>query len=153
MIERLQAKRTEEGGFTLIELLIVIIVLGILAAIVVFAIGNTREDAVESSCRTAYKAVELSAEAVNTKTSDYPVGAINAADMVTDDAAVPATLGVQNALREADALDNGALLKDWPVSSDFSFSYLGAADGESYTLSVSGGDLTGGASVDGCNPA
>ena len=33
-------KRAGEGGFTLIELLIVIVILGILAAIVVFAVGG-----------------------------------------------------------------------------------------------------------------
>src|SRR5438045_4676843 len=80
MIQRLQAKRNEEG-FTLIELLIVIIVLGILAAIVVFAIGSTRKDSVASSCKTNYKAMELSAEAVNTKVGNYgSVANPNAAD-------------------------------------------------------------------------
>jgi prepilin-type N-terminal cleavage/methylation domain-containing protein len=71
MIQRLQQKRNEEG-FTLIELLIVIIVLGILAAIVVFAIGNTRKDSVASSCKTTWKSVELAAEAANTKSGAYP---------------------------------------------------------------------------------
>src|ERR1043165_9980164 len=64
MIQRLQAKRHEEG-FTLIELLIVIIVLGILAAIGVFAVGSTRKDSVASACKTNVKSLELSAEAVN----------------------------------------------------------------------------------------
>ena len=61
MIERLQAKRNEEG-FTLIELLIVIIVLGILAAIVVFAVSGTKKDAVASRCKTDEKSIQLSAE-------------------------------------------------------------------------------------------
>lgn len=66
MIERLQAKRNEEG-FTLIELLIVIIVLGILAAIVVFAVAGTKKDAVASTCKTDQKSIELSAESVLAK--------------------------------------------------------------------------------------
>src|SRR5256884_5303571 len=74
MFQRLNEKR-HEGGFTLIELLIVIIVLGILAAIVVFAIGSTRKDSVASSCKSNWKSVELSAEAVNTKSGGYPLQA------------------------------------------------------------------------------
>jgi general secretion pathway protein G len=71
MIERLQAKRNEEG-FTLIELLIVIIILGILAAIVVFAVGNAREEAAKNSCKTELKSVQLAAEAVKTHEGSYP---------------------------------------------------------------------------------
>ena len=71
MIQRLQEKRNEEG-FTLIELLIVIIVLGILAAIVVFAVGTTRDDASASACKTDVKSVQLSAEAMKTKNGSYP---------------------------------------------------------------------------------
>jgi general secretion pathway protein G len=61
-----------QRGFTLIELLIVIIVLGILAAIVVFGIGRTKRDAAASACKAALKSVELSAEAYNTRIGHYP---------------------------------------------------------------------------------
>src|SRR3954470_19276670 len=74
MLKQLHEKRrSDEGGFTLIELLIVIIILGILAAIVVFAVGNTRKDSVANSCKTDFKSVELSAEAINTKSGSYPL--------------------------------------------------------------------------------
>ena len=114
MIQRLQVKRNEKG-FTLIELLIVIIVLGILAAIVVFAVGSTRKDSVASSCKTNYKAVELSAEASLTKLGHYPVGVVTYAG--------PAT----NPLIATDT--NGALLKTWPTpaGSDYLFKYVGPA--------------------------
>src|SRR2546423_3427072 len=76
MIQRLQAKRNEEG-FTLIELLIVIIVLGILAAIVVFAVSSTKHDSVAASCKTDVKSIELSAEAANVHLGSYPGAPIN----------------------------------------------------------------------------
>jgi prepilin-type N-terminal cleavage/methylation domain-containing protein len=112
MIQRLQAKRNEEG-FTLIELLIVIIVLGILAAIVVFAVGSTRKDSVASSCKTNYKSVELSAEAINTKSGTYPTGIVTAN--------FPAT----NPLLASTTSTNGALLKAWPTpaGADYEFQY------------------------------
>lgn len=57
------SKLRQEKGFTLIELLIVIVVLGILAGIVLFAVGTTRDDATTAKnssnakiCKTAYQA-------------------------------------------------------------------------------------------------
>jgi general secretion pathway protein G len=119
MINRLREKRDEQGGFTLIELLIVVIVLAILAAIVVFALGTTRSDSVHSACSTSEKSVELSAEAVNTHTGSYP-------------AAAGATTG-DNLLVTA---NNGALLKTWPGGNDYTFTYVPAANGTSYTINV-----------------
>jgi general secretion pathway protein G len=120
VIERLQAKRNEEG-FTLIELLIVIIVLGILAAIVVFAVGNTRSDAVESSCRTNFKSVQLSAEAVQTK------------------------LGHPGTLADLSTPASGGLFKNaaaYPTSSDYTLTYAqvlnGAGAPVDYTITIAG---------------
>ena len=53
MLQRsMEKRRTNEGGFTLIELLVVIVILGILAAIVVFAIGGLSSTARERLQRT-----------------------------------------------------------------------------------------------------
>jgi general secretion pathway protein G len=123
MIQRLRQMRNEEG-FTLIELLIVIIVLGILAAIVVFAVSGTRGDAVASRCKTDIKAVELSAEAVYAKQGSYPVGTI---DDTTENTA---TAAIENALLDGflvSGVKNGALLKSWPDSSDVRLVYTGTA--------------------------
>jgi general secretion pathway protein G len=63
MINRLAAKKREEEGFTLIELLIVIIILGILAAVVVFGVSAFRDDSVKNACKTDAKSVEVAAQA------------------------------------------------------------------------------------------
>lgn len=90
--------QAREGGFTLIELLIVIIILGILAAIVVFAVGSTRGDAVKSACKTDYKSIELAGEGYKTKTGSFPT--------------------------EAQLKDGSStLLKTWPSSTDYGFAY------------------------------
>jgi len=154
MIQRLQAKRGEEG-FTLIELLIVIIVLGILAAIVVFAVGSTRGDSVASSCKTNYKSLELSAEAVNTKMGLYPYSGTTTYN-VTAGFPTPTTNNplISSNTLGASGASNGALLKTFPTSSDYAFQYS-SPDGKSFSINVykSGatdpstpnGSLTGGA--------
>jgi general secretion pathway protein G len=61
----LQARRAEEGfdGFTLIELLIVIVVLGILAATVIFALSNIQGSSAQASCNSDAKSVEVAVTA------------------------------------------------------------------------------------------
>jgi len=63
---------SREEGFTLIELLIVIVILGILAGIVVFAVGSARSDSVSSACKADAKTVSTAAEAGKAKTGSYP---------------------------------------------------------------------------------
>ena len=48
----------EEGGFTLIELLIVVLILGILATIVAFAVGAFTSTSAVAACNTDAKTVE-----------------------------------------------------------------------------------------------
>ncbi len=64
--------RARKTGFTLIEILIVVIILGILAAVVVFGVSTFREDSVDSACATDSKSVETAAEAYKAKTGAYP---------------------------------------------------------------------------------
>lgn len=75
-LERLRRRREElgdEGGFTLIELLIVIVILGILAAIVVFAVQNLTSQSAKASCGSDYKTVETSLETYKAQVGHYPM--------------------------------------------------------------------------------
>lgn len=62
MLQRVKAMRDKDGGFTLIELLIVIVILGILAAIVVFAVGAITSRGANSACKADFKTVENAQE-------------------------------------------------------------------------------------------
>ena len=93
MLEQLRKARQEESGFTLIELLVVIVILGVLAGIVVFAVGGITDRGNASACKSDVKTVEVASEAYFAKNSAY------AADM-------PALVAA-NLLREVPSTTNG----------------------------------------------
>jgi prepilin-type N-terminal cleavage/methylation domain-containing protein len=67
-LKKLQAKKAAQensGGFTLIELLIVIVVLGILAAVVVFSLGGVTGSSVVSACQADGATVETAIASSN----------------------------------------------------------------------------------------
>jgi general secretion pathway protein G len=59
----MQKHQSGEGGFTLIELLIVIVILGILAAVVVLAIGGLSGESQEAACNSGLKTMEVAEDA------------------------------------------------------------------------------------------
>jgi len=56
-------KNVLEKGFTLVELLVVIVILGILAAVVVFAVGGLGDKGKEEACRTDLATLRTAEEA------------------------------------------------------------------------------------------
>jgi len=74
--EEWSEKNLPQKGFTLVELLVVIVILGILAAVVVFAVGGSTENAQSSACKAELSAAETAVEAYAAKhEGTYPTPA------------------------------------------------------------------------------
>jgi general secretion pathway protein G len=71
MLRRIREAKKDQSGFTLIELLIVIVILGILAAIVVFAVSAFNKNGQQAACKSDFKSVQVADEAYFAKTGAY----------------------------------------------------------------------------------
>jgi prepilin-type N-terminal cleavage/methylation domain-containing protein len=76
-------------GFTLVELLVVVVILGILAAVVVFSVQGFSEDAQAEACQTELRTIRTAAEIYyTTNENTWPTGVaqLQAADLLSSDA-------------------------------------------------------------------
>lgn len=121
MHNRIRAARQNESGFTLIELLIVIVILGVLAGIVVFAVGAFNNDGVTAACKADIKNVEIAGEASLAKS----------------------TTGVYDATM--DDLVTDGYLREKPTSTKYTISYVVDNSVTPHTLVVTGTKASGGA--------
>jgi len=71
VLDRIREARRKDSGFTLIELLIVIVILGVLAGIVVFAVSGINDTSKNSACKADTKNVEIAAEAFYAQKKSY----------------------------------------------------------------------------------
>jgi prepilin-type N-terminal cleavage/methylation domain-containing protein len=113
MINRISKLRHEQG-FTLVELLIVIVILGILAAVVVFAVGGISDTGEESACRATAKTVESASEAFRANNDDYASQISDGDETTNSDDLVPDYMrepedGTLNAAGTVITLDGGTV--------------------------------------------
>jgi prepilin-type N-terminal cleavage/methylation domain-containing protein len=93
----LETPKKQDKGFTLVELLIVIVILGILATVVVFAVAGVTDKAKGNACATTEKTLLTAVESARADNSiavgSHPTLA-QVEEYVTDPAIVDAAAGV-----------------------------------------------------------
>jgi prepilin-type N-terminal cleavage/methylation domain-containing protein len=114
----------DQTGFTLIELLIVIVVLGILAAIVVFALGSVTGNADVSACNSDSRTLDIGVQAYLTENPLASPASSNAASPNWETDLLGTALG-------------GPYVQTWPgTSNGYTIVVAGAGD----TQALAGAD-------------
>ena len=114
MYQRIRKAMKEESGFTLIELLIVIVILGILAAIVVFSVSGITDRGKSSACKSDVATVTTAVEAYYAKVGSY----------ATD---------IDDATHSATTLVGAGFLHSAPSGTGYTIGYTATATGFTVT--------------------
>lgn len=101
-----------ERGFTLLELLIVIIVLGVLAAVVIFALGGVNASAAVSACKADSKEVRIAVAAYETQSGDVAPSSLDALTVGSN----PYLNSLPSSPNFAFSLQNGVVMVAAPTS-------------------------------------
>ena len=91
----------QDKGFTLVELLIVIVILGILATVTVFAVRGITDRGQQNACKVDRRTVDTSVEAFYAQNQRDPAGIDELLFGPRTTAGTPMTAGTQGVLKSA----------------------------------------------------
>ena len=160
---RIQQRRAVEGsdnGFTLIELLIVIVVLGILAAIVVFSLGTITGKSAVAACQADAQQLNTGLAAYYAANQSYPTATTIAAGATGLTANTGA--GFKGSFPSGLAPNFLQTLPDNPTHYTFTYTVptgggfqlmVQGAKGNSFSVASSGATTTGLGAVAACKAA
>jgi type II secretion system protein G len=72
MIRRMRRAHGDESGFTLVELLVVVLILGILAAVVVASLVGLGGNAQNAACATELRTIQTAVAAYRAEEGSFP---------------------------------------------------------------------------------